>query len=40
MSKSKFAEEKIAQVKPKEYLSSVKKEHTLKLWIETQKLLL
>lgn len=34
MNKSKFAEEKIARIKPKEYLSSVKKEQTLKLWIE------
>lgn len=34
--KSKFAEEKIAQIKPKEYLSSVKKEQTLKPWIEIQ----
>lgn len=35
MGKSKFAEEKIAQIKPKENFSSVK-EQTLKLWIEIQ----
>lgn len=36
MGKSKFAEEKIAQINPKENFSSVKKEQTLKLWIEIQ----